>query len=452
MGSARGWLGVLAYVLLLGCSPEKPKPPLPTGHYEGTLTYQGSPIKAVLDLREPVPGQIQADFVLPEMDGLGFAGQNLLYRPPQLHFERTPGQASGNMVVEAVHEGNFLRGEFITDSLQAELLLVRRGQPEPRAYREEKMTFRSGPLSLAGTLLLPNDTLKRHPAVVLLHGSGTPRQSDLLAYAVLLAKNGFAALVYDRRDAKLPAAQPREYSHDDLAADALAVVRGLKTRTAIDSNQVGLWGISQGAHVAALVAGQAGKPVRFVVAISGPGVNYATVGRYQNAERLRRQGYEAADIKQMNRAFEALEQYVRQEGKADTAALHQVLADARQQPWARYTSLPSHVPTPAEIQTQLQWRQLYLDPRAAWQKVRVPSLLLYGGADDRFDARESARRLRAVVGGRNGSQVRVFPNADHELMLPAGIRPDTQGQWAWPRPAPGYIEDMLAWMRRQTKQ
>ena len=448
---ARQWLGALAVLALGNCSaPDKPRPAPLAGHYEGRLTFQGAATAAVLDVRPAAAGKYQADLALPDMGGLGFAANRLRYQPPRLRFERAPG--NGRMVVDATQQDNELRGTFAADGLTAGLVLVRRGAPKARPYREVPLTIRSGPLQLAGTLLVPVAPGLRRPAVVLLHGSGDPHQGSLLAYATLLAKNGFVALVFDRRDAQLPDTQEREYDQLDLAADAMAAVRALKSRPEVDAARVGLWGISQGAHVAALVAGAANQPVAFVVAVSSPGVPYAAVGRFQLAERLRRHGFASADIHDMNRALDVVEGFVRAGGTDDTTSVDRVLRETRQRPWARYVPWPRHVPTVTEIRRQLRWRQLDLDPRAAWERVRVPALLLYGSADDRFDAPQSAQRLRQVVMGRPGTAVHIYPNADHELMLPAGVRPDTHGQWAWPLPAPGYLSDMLTWMRQQANR
>ncbi|QDA60689.1 alpha/beta hydrolase family protein [Hymenobacter jejuensis] len=439
----------MALLAASGCTPDRPKLPLPTGHYEGTLTYQGTEARVALDMREPTPDHLQADFRFLEM-GLSFPAQNLRFNAPLLHFEQRPGQKQGNMVVEAVQEGDFWRGNFKIDTLKADLLLVRRGKADPRPYREQPVRFRSGNLTLRGTLLLPNDTSFQHAAVVLLHGSSTPHQRDLYSYADLLARRGFAALVYDRRDAALPAGQLPEYSQEDLATDALAAVQALKKQPDIDSTHVGLWGISQGAHVAAIAASRPGRSVAFVVALSGPGVPYADVERFQNASRLREHDVSAKDMKQAAKAFDQLVRFVHGGGESDTTQLHETLTEAWQQPWAQYTTLPRRVPTPAEIKTQLRWRQLDLDPRAAWQQVKVPALLVYGSADERFDASESARRLRNVVGYKQGSTVKVYSGANHELMLPGGLT--KEDKWEWPRPAPGFVDDMLGWMRARTAQ
>ena len=62
----------------------------------------------------------------------------------------------------------------------------------------EEVAFQSGPLRLAGTLYLPSGP-GRGPAVVLIHGSGAADRTTLRYYAELFARNGVAALAYDKR-------------------------------------------------------------------------------------------------------------------------------------------------------------------------------------------------------------------------------------------------------------
>jgi len=435
--------------LLGGCSSggETKALPPPTGHFEGRITYQGADLRTALDLREVKPGQLQADLRFPDLPGLGFPAENLSFRSPQLHFERQPGAAAGNTAVDAIREGDFLRGLFTTDSVKADLLLVRRGQPDPRPYRAQPVRFRSGTLTLSGTLLIPDDTIRRHAAVVLLPDTDAPRQRDLSATADLLARQGFAALVYDRRDA----GKPGTAGVQELADDALAAVRAVKANAAVDSLRVGFWSVGQGSHAAALAAGPPGRKVAFVVALAAPGSSPAAMSQLQTAAALRRHEGRPADIRQAKAALDKLERYVRSGGQDDSTQLHEALQAAWQQPWATVTTLPRRVPTATEIQTRQPWRDWLLDPRAAWQPVRVPVLLLYGAADPRLDARASSQRLRAVVGYRRGSAVHVYANADHALMLPSGVRPDTDGKWDWSRPAPHSVEDMLTWLKQVAK-
>ena len=76
----------------MACSgrEEPTKLPLPTGHYEGPVTYQSTDLRVTLDVREPTPGQLQADLYFPDVAGISFPVVKLRYEEPQLYLSRHP--------------------------------------------------------------------------------------------------------------------------------------------------------------------------------------------------------------------------------------------------------------------------------------------------------------------------------------------------------------------------
>jgi pimeloyl-ACP methyl ester carboxylesterase len=85
------------------------------------------------------------------------------------------------------------------------------------------------------------------------------------------------------------------------------------------------------------------------------------------------------------------------------------------------------------------------DPLVWWAKVRVPVLLIYGDADQRVPARESAARISATLERSAPSvdvTVRILPEADHTFRLPPG-------KGGWPQTAPDYVPSLLRWLERR---
>ena len=72
-------------------------------------------------------------------------------------------------------------------------------------------------------------------------------------------------------------------------------------------------------------------------------------------------------------------------------------------------------------------------------QLRVPSLLLYGSADQRVPSAESARRITEAA--RIKPQVIVFPGADHTSRL----KPANVHGFSWPENAPGYPDRVIEW-------
>lgn len=220
-------------LLLSGCSldsGQKAVVSLPTGHYEGPISYQGTELLAVLDLRESKPGQLEADLHFPELEGLDFAAANLSYSEPQLRFEE-PMQPDG-IQITAIREGDFLRGVFTLDSVRADFVWVRRGQPEPRSYQEQQLQPSAAVGAKPLTVLVPNDTATQHAAIALFADSA--HQAAATARANQLTRQGFVTtVVMVRPSAELP--------DSALLRTAAAVLLALRRAPTTDTTQIGLW-------------------------------------------------------------------------------------------------------------------------------------------------------------------------------------------------------------------
>lgn len=443
------WLPFLLVSLLGGCSTdgrEAANLPPPTGHFEGPITYQGTELRATLDLREVKPGQLQGEVRLADRQNLSLPAQQITYQHPRLTVRWATG-ATSDFVLNLTREGDFLKGKFTADSTEAEILMVRRGDAELLPYLEQPLRVRSGGRMLPATVLMPDDTLQVHPAVVLLQNA--PQRASLAMHILtdLLARRGVVVMLVAGR----PATAATGVSPDSLAADVLVAARALKRVAGVDTTQIGLVGSGTGATALALAASQDDKEnslIKYVVALSAPGTSNAARAAEQINRKLRQQDASAANRRLVALTRTQLEQYVRREGQGDTTKLHRNLRKIAPQPWAAATGLPTWVPSKAELE-QPKWQELVFDPRAVWEQVRVPVLLLYGGADTTLNVQASANRLRGNAGRRRGSVVRVYAGADQQLLLPAGTQ---NGKWQWPRPVPGYVDDLTAWLRERLER
>jgi len=138
--------------------------------------------------------------------------------------------------------------------------------------RTEEVTFDSHGATLAGSIVYPaNGELRA--AVVFIHGSG--KQSRNLALAEQFAREGIAALVYDKRGAGKSGG---EYEGNQnvseknlllLADDAVAALRKLSSQPSLKAVPAGFAGISQAGWIAPLAA-QKTDLAKFLVMWSGP--------------------------------------------------------------------------------------------------------------------------------------------------------------------------------------
>lgn len=149
-----------------------------------------------------------------------------------------------------------------------------------RLWNETDLVFRNGDVTLAGTLMVPTGA-GRHPAIVLVHGSGPLDRRAILPFTNFLVRHGVALFGYDKRGVGGSSGDWHEASFDDLAADVLAALELLRGRDDIDPDRIGLFGVSQGGWIGPLAASRS-PHVAFVVSVSGPG----TTPGVQNLDHL----------------------------------------------------------------------------------------------------------------------------------------------------------------------
>jgi dienelactone hydrolase len=229
-------------------------------------------------------------------------------------------------------------------------------------HREVLVRFTCNETQLSGTLYLP---LRHgpHPTVVWVHGSG---EQPRLSYGPLVAsfvEDGIAFFSYDKRGAGESEGRccPDEQGRFNLVtSDAVGAVEAARASPAVDDARVGFLGASAAGWIAPRATEQSGH-VRFV-AIASPGVQrHSIVARFEQ---------EAGDG-----------------GSTEAIA----------------KEIPS-------------WPQSGFDPAPSLERLDVPALWLFGGADRNVPAGTSAEALRRIEKRRGKDwTIVVFPGAGHGL-------------------------------------
>jgi pimeloyl-ACP methyl ester carboxylesterase len=135
----------------------------------------------------------------------------------------------------------------------------------------EVVSFESHGAKLAGTIVWPAGEIRA--AVVFVHGSG--KQTRSLHWGERFARDGIAALVYDKRGVGQSGGEYEDRLNVGeknlllLADDAAAAVKTLSTHSRLQGKPIGLAGISQAGWIAPLAAKRSSL-VRFLVMWSGP--------------------------------------------------------------------------------------------------------------------------------------------------------------------------------------
>lgn len=304
-------------------------------------------------------------------------------------------------------------------------------------FEEREITFPSGDVTLAGSLILPaTGTGTGFPAVVFLHGSGAEGRWASRYLATRLASGGVAALIFDKRGVGRSSGDWRQAAPDDLAADGAAAVARLLQEPAVDRRRIGIHGHSQGGTLAPLVAARS-EHVAFVIASAAAGVPMDSTEIFSILSSVHARARTAADSAQA-REYAAELVSVAYHGRP-RERLDSLAAALRDRPW--------FFAPPAQADSYWSFSRAFgrYQPLEWWARVRVPVLLMYGADDPRVPAAESAARITAAV-LRNTSDadvtVRIFPGADHSFRLPPGPS-------GWPVTVPGYVDTLADWLARR---
>ena len=402
------------------------------GHWEGAVSRLGAVQVIQIDLREDGGGTLD----VPALGLLGLPLENVRYEPPALRFKFLFGEPE--LAVDA--DAEEITGVIEAWEPDVRVHLKRMPVPPP-SFREEEVSVSSSGVTLAGTLYLPL-VPGPHPAVALVHGSQNADRSNprYRSDAILLARHGIAALVYDRRGLGRSTGDA-EATFDDLAADAAAAVSALRARR--DVGKAGLIGYSQGGWLAPLAATKT-DGIFFLVLVCGPAVSVEE----QEIQRVR---YTLMDNGASEEDVARAVAYTRKVFDAayrggSWEELAAATEKAKGAPWAETAQL---VTAPADLEG---WRRQRFDPEPVLRRTTVPVLALFGGQDPMVPPSENAellRRLLAEAGNRDVT-IKVFPRAHHGLEQYGELR---QGSWSWPtgywlwaRRAPGADETLLGWI------
>ncbi len=313
-----------------------------------------------------------------------------------------------------------------------------RAAPDAGAGRSAEVTFTSGNVALAGTLLLP-DGPGPHAALVLVHGSGDGPREPLRTLAERFAADGLVVLIYDKRGSGRSQGSWVRASLDDLAADALAGMRLLRTRPEVDPRRVGVWAISQGGWVAPRMSALEPDALAFLVVVTGGGVRPRDLERFDASAKL-----DAAQVGPdgKQRGLALFDRYLDYLGNGkDRAGLERALKAAAEQPEGRALQLGRVLP-PADGWRPWSWVASY-DPLDDIRRLHVPVLVVLGAQDRPALAPEQRNRwIDGLSANREATLIDLL-GAGH-----GGTVPGSHHHGGSQTYVPGYLQLVDAWLGR----
>jgi pimeloyl-ACP methyl ester carboxylesterase len=264
-------------------------------------------------------------------------------------------------------------------------------------------------------------------AIVALHGAGEGTR-DYALYRHLhevLPPAGIGVVTFDRRGEGESTGDATRGRFELQVDDALAVLR------AVDTERVGLWGISQGGWIGPLAAA-ASDAVAFLVLIASTGVTPAEQMMYAVERQLRLTGYGDDVVERALDLRRRFEEWIHTRAPEPDEELAADLWAGVDEPWWGQVWLPPELLD--EESVRLWTEEMDYDPRPAFAQVRVPTLLFYGEADSWTPVEASVNAWRAARGSE--VEIVVIPGAEHDLTLSGGSL------------APEYESALVDWLTR----
>ncbi len=312
----------------------------------------------------------------------------------------------------------------------------------PAAGVERKdISFNSSGARFSGTLFYPRGA-RRCATVIVFHGAQVPLRTLPLYRHLeqMLPPLGVAVFVFDRRGSGASEAGDKDpYDFNVLAGDGVAARAALEEDPHVDAKRIGYWGLSQGGWLALLAATRDPKAA-FVISVSAPMTTPDVQMNFAVANILRIKGYSEKDVNEAVGARRAVDDYLR--GKLDRASAQRALDGVRGKPWFGSIYMSDTLGEPA---TSSWLKQMRVDPLNVLDKVKAPTLMVYGGADPWVPVEISRERLAA---GHANVKTVVIEGADHTMTL--GVDPKEQIDPALLNKeapnAPAYFALLGAWL------
>ena len=319
------------------------------------------------------------------------------------------------------------------------------------SYSIEVIAFPSGKFKVVGDLKIPEGK-PPHPVILFVHGDGPNNRTSGVTYPPIMERMlraGFATFAWDKpgtgeSTGRIDRSRLLE-QRSQIVLDAIEV---LKERTDIDTDKIGLWGISQAGYVMPVVLSKS-RDIAFMIAVSCPGEAGVDQGAYLVSRQAVCAGLPEEDAKQVEDLLSAVErsrtyeEYIRYKKQlAAYPALHSLTE----------LGLNMRIRPNEEWHVHDQDGRYYWNPMEIIEKTSIPVLVFFGEKDTQADPIQGVKAYRAALKHANNPNFRVelIPGVDHNLIISeTGCikERNRRSRRGWQNYAPLYLDILEEWLR-----
>ena len=317
------------------------------------------------------------------------------------------------------------------------------GQSENNSYNRLEIRFDSSHFKIVGDLHIPNPE-KKQPIIVFVHGDGPAGRSPSGQPNRVMRSFldiGFACFIYDKPGyGESTGKFTRGKLFEERAAILVDAVNVLKKHPAIKPRQIGLWGISQAGYVMPKAI-TITKDIAFMIAISCPAMDSIDQSGYLVEKQILYEGYTKAEAKKARK-------YYRQRAYAQTYQEYLEAAEyLDKNPFIRSINWGG-IESEDQFSPRSPSHPAFFNPITLVEKITIPVLAIFGEKDTQVDPFQGAEDYEKALkkAGNKFFQVKLFPEADHGIILSKTGSLKEQRERYRSSYAPGYIELMQTWL------
>ncbi|MGD8536804.1 MAG: CocE/NonD family hydrolase [Candidatus Aminicenantes bacterium] len=313
-------------------------------------------------------------------------------------------------------------------------------------HETKKFIFQSGHFKVVGELRIPSGG-QEYPLVIMVHGDGPAYRYYFFALKKCFLRAGYATLMWDKPGY---GQSTGKFSQSHLRAERaeilLDAISHVKSHPSIDSNRIGVWGISQAGYVIPMALTKT-NDISFMIMVGCPGES----GIHQTAYLIRRQlefeGVSEEEARQAENHFiqifyaKTFEQYIKHA---------KPLYD---NPVQREMGFVSALWDKTNWKPFSPERESFFNPIEIIEKITIPVLAFFGEKDTQVDPIQGVEAYKKALtkAGNKNFRVELIPNADHNIILcKTGSMKERRSRSSkeWQNYAPEYLEIMEEWLKK----